>query len=260
MTALIEVTRIGKTYSHPDRPVRALDGISFSVLEGQFVSIVGSSGCGKSTLLQILAGLCSSTEGEVRIDGEKVVRPLPEKIAVVFQDPLLLPWRTALGNVELPLELRGVDKQLRRQRSLQFLELVGLTGFTDRHPHELSGGMRQRVAIARGLVQNPRIVMMDEPFGALDEQTRTQMGDELLRIWHATQKTVLFITHSLIEAVYLSDVVRVMGRNPGRIIDEVVIDLPRPRTIEMIGSASFGLMRNHIWRLIGADVESAVKC
>lgn len=255
MSAVIEVKGLGKTYLHPQRPLTALQDISFTVEEGQFVTIVGPSGCGKTTLLQIMAGLVNSSRGEVRIDDVKVSGPLPEKIAVVFQDALLLPWRTSLANVELPLELRGIDRSPRAERSRTLLELVGLTGFEERYPHELSGGMKQRVAIARGLVQNPRIVMMDEPFGALDEQTRTRMGDELLRIWNATHKTILLITHSLTEAVYLSDVVQVMGRNPGRIVDTVVVDLPRPRTIEMIGSEQFGRLRNRIWRSIGSENE-----
>jgi NitT/TauT family transport system ATP-binding protein len=253
MGPIIEVSGLGKTYPHPQHPLRALDGISFSVREGQFVSIVGPSGCGKSTLLQVLAGLLPGTDGTVRVDGDPVTGPLPGKVAVVFQDALLLPWRTSLANVDLPLELKGVERKVRQERARRMLDLVGLSSFAERYPHELSGGMRQRVAIARALVQDPRIVMMDEPFGALDEQTRTRMGDELLRIWDATRKTVLLITHSLNEAVYLSDVVQVMGRSPGRFIDEVVVDLPRPRTVEMMGSESFGTLRNRIWRQIGGD-------
>ena len=253
MSTIIEAKGLAKTYLHPERPIVAFSNISFSVDEGQFVSIVGPSGCGKSTLLQILAGLLSSSDGEVRIDGESVTGPMPGKIAVVFQDALLLPWRTSLSNVGLPLELQGVDKKLREKQSLDMLDLVGLADFAERFPHELSGGMKQRVAIARGLVQDPRIVMMDEPFGALDEQTRTRMGDELLRIWERTKKTILLITHSLNEALYLSDVVQVMGCNPGRIVDRLVVKLPRPRSIDMMGSESFGRMRNHIWHLISAD-------
>jgi NitT/TauT family transport system ATP-binding protein len=258
MAPIITIKNVGKSYPHPTQPIRALDGISFTVEEGQFVSIVGPSGCGKSTLLQMLAGLLPSTEGQMQIDNEHITGPLPGKIAVVFQDALLLPWRTSSSNIDLPLELKGVGRDERKRRANEMLQLVGLTAFADRYPHELSGGMRQRVSIARGLIQNPRIVMMDEPFGALDEQTRMRMGDELLRIWEATQKTVLLITHSLNEAVYLSDVVQVMGRAPGRIIDEVVIDLPRPRTIEMMGTEAFGRLRNRIWQRIAAEVDDAV--
>ena len=222
MQPIIEIKSLGKVYPHPVRPLQALSGISFSVAPGQFVSIVGASGCGKSTLLQIVAGLIEGSEGEVLVDGGLVTGPMPGKIAVVFQDALLLPWRTALANVELPLELKGVEKSLRRKKAEEMVELVGLGGFGDRLPHELSGGMRQRVSIARGLVQDPSIVMMDEPFGALDELTRTRMGDELLRIWEATQKTILLITHSLSEAIYLSDTVYVMGRDPGRILEQII--------------------------------------
>ena len=256
MQPIIEIKSLGKVYPHPVRPLQALSGISFSVAPGQFVSIVGASGCGKSTLLQIVAGLIEGSEGEVLVDGGLVTGPMPGKIAVVFQDALLLPWRTALANVELPLELKGVDKSLRRKKAEEMVELVGLGGFGDRLPHELSGGMRQRVSIARGLVQDPSIVMMDEPFGALDELTRTRMGDELLRIWEATQKTILLITHSLSEAIYLSDIVYVMGRDPGRILEQVTVDLPRPRNIDMMGSETFGRLRNRLWKLIGSD-ESA---
>lgn len=252
MRPTIEVKSLGKVYPHRVRPLQALSEISLSVAPGQFVSIVGASGCGKSTLLQIIAGLTEKTSGEVLIDGAPVIGPMPGKIAVVFQDALLLPWRSALANIELPLELKGVDKSLRRNKAEEMIELVGLSGFGDSLPYELSGGMRQRVSIARGLVQDPSIVMMDEPFGALDELTRTRMGDELLRIWEATQKTILLITHSLSEAIYLSDVVYVMGRNPGRILERIQMDLTRPRTIEMMGSETFGQLRNRIWKLIGS--------
>jgi NitT/TauT family transport system ATP-binding protein len=247
---VITVNDIGKTYVHAGKSLRVLDRISFTVEEGQFVSIVGPSGCGKSTLLQVLAGLIGSSDGSVGVDNEAVTAPMPDKVAVIFQDALLLPWRTAFDNIALPLQLRGVPIAERRRRAAEMLELVGLTAFADSFPHQLSGGMRQRVSIARGLVRNPRIIMMDEPFGALDEQTRMRMGDELLRIWTATRKTILFITHSLSEAIYLSDVVRVMAAAPGRIVDEVAVDLPRPRTLEMMGSERFGQLRNRIWKSI----------
>jgi len=253
--AVIEASGLGKVFARNGRAVTALDGIDFSVQEGSFVSLVGPSGCGKSTLLSIVAGLAPPTSGKVLIDGSPITGPMPGKVAVVFQDALLLPWRSALSNVELPLEVRGESAGMRREKARAMLALVGLVDAAERYPHELSGGMRQRVAIARGLVQDPQIVLMDEPFGALDEQTRTRMGDELLRIWEAAQKTVLFVTHSLTEALYLSDRVFVMGRNPGRIIETVTVDMLRPRHIEMIGSAKFGSARNHIWRLIGQDAD-----
>jgi NitT/TauT family transport system ATP-binding protein len=230
----------------------AIDNVSLTVREGQFITIVGPSGCGKSTLLQILAGLVAPSSGEVQIDGARLDGPRPDKIGMVFQEPLLLPWKTAAENVEFPLLLRHVPANQRRERSLALLDLVGLAGSVDKYPHQLSGGMKQRVAIARGLVQNPRIVLMDEPFAALDEQTRSRMWGELLRIWERTHATILFVTHGLIEAIYLADTVLVMGINPGRIIARIDVPLPRPRTHDMAGSAEAGQLRNHIWELVAS--------
>jgi NitT/TauT family transport system ATP-binding protein len=249
-TPIIEVRELAKFFSAGRAQVAALDRVSFSVAEGQFVTLVGPSGCGKSTLLQILAGLIAPTSGEARIDGVRIAAPMPGKIGMVFQDPTLLPWKTALANVEFPLDLRGVDRAAQRERCTKLLALVGLSEFADHFPHELSGGMRQRVAIARGLAQDPRLILMDEPFAALDEQTRTRMGHDLLDIWDKTRKTVFFITHSLTEAIYLSDVVLVMSPRPGRILDTIAIDLPRPRDLDLIGSEAFGRLRNRIWHLI----------
>jgi NitT/TauT family transport system ATP-binding protein len=250
---VIETRKLTKTYSVDVAPVTALADISFAAEEGSFVSLVGPSGCGKSTLLQILAGLIASSSGEVLVDGVPVRKPMPDKIAVIFQDATLLPWKTVIQNIEFPLEIQKVPQRERHERAQSMLSLVGLADFAARHPHELSGGMRQRVSIARGLAQNPRIILMDEPFGALDEQTRLKMGNELLRIWTKTNKTIFLITHSLTEALFLSDVVLVMSQRPGRIIDVIRTGLPRPRTYDMIGSAEFGEARNRIWHLIGAD-------
>ena len=247
---IIEVSELAKDFNAGRAVLRALADVSFSVEEGRFVTLVGPSGCGKSTLLQILAGLIGATSGQVLIEGKRISAPMPDKIGMVFQDPTLLPWKTALANVEFPLDLRGVDRTLRRSRCSALLELVGLSEFADHYPHELSGGMRQRVAIARGLAQDPRLILMDEPFAALDEQTRTRMGHDLLDIWQKTGKTVFFITHSLTEAIYLSDVVLVMSPRPGRIIETIAIDFPRPRELDMIGSETFGRIRNRIWHLI----------
>jgi NitT/TauT family transport system ATP-binding protein len=247
---IIEVSQLGKDFGAGRALLRALADVSFAVEEGRFVTLVGPSGCGKSTLLQILAGLIAATRGEARIDGERVCAPMPDKIGMVFQDPTLLPWKTALANVEFPLDLRGVDRAARRKRCSALLELVGLSEFAEHYPHELSGGMRQRVAIARGLAQDPRLILMDEPFAALDEQARTRMGHDLLDIWAKTGKTVFFITHSLTEAIYLSDTVLVMSPRPGRIIATIAIDFPRPRAIDIIGSEGFGRIRNRIWHLI----------
>jgi NitT/TauT family transport system ATP-binding protein len=252
---IIEVDKLGKEFRAGRAPVKALTDVSFSVAEGQFVTLVGPSGCGKSTLLQILAGLIGPTSGEARIDGNRISAPMPDKIGMVFQDPTLLPWKTALANVEFPLDLRGVTRAARRERCSALLELVGLRDFAEHYPHELSGGMRQRVAIARGLAQDPRLILMDEPFASLDEQTRTRMGHDLLDIWGKTRKTVFFITHSLAEAIYLSDVVMVMSPRPGRILDTIAIDFPRPREVDLIGSEAFGRIRNRIWHLI-AEAET----
>jgi NitT/TauT family transport system ATP-binding protein len=250
MPPVIEVRDLVKTFATGRAQMLALDRVSFSVAEGQFVTLVGPSGCGKSTLLQVLAGLIAPTSGEARIDGTPVVAPMPDKIGMVFQDPTLLPWKTALANVEFPLDLRGVDRVARRERCTRLLALVGLSQFAEHFPHELSGGMRQRVAIARGLAPDPRLILMDEPFAALDEQSRTRMGHDLLDIWDKTRKTVFFITHSLTEAIYLSDVVLVMSPRPGRIVDTITIDLPRPRDLDLIGSETFGRLRTRIWHLI----------
>jgi NitT/TauT family transport system ATP-binding protein len=254
---VIETRGLGKVYSIGRAPIVALEDISFAVEEGRFVSLVGPSGCGKSTLLQILAGLISSTSGEVRVDGVAVRKPAPDKISVMFQDATLLPWKRVSENVEFPLEIQGMKAAERRRRAAAMLALVGLANFGQRYPHELSGGMRQRVAIARGLAPDPRIILMDEPFGALDEQTRIKMGHELLDIWAKTHKTIFLITHSLTEALFLSDVVLVMSHRPGRIVGTIEAGLPRPRTYDIIGSAEFGAARNRIWQLISQDEEPA---
>ncbi len=180
--------------------------------------------------------------------------PQPHKIGMVFQDATLLPWLTAAENIEFPLSLSGVPADERRSRARALLELIGLEAFGERYPHQLSGGMKQRIAIARGLVRDPRILLMDEPFAALDEQNRMKMGEELLRIWTLTRKSVVFVTHSLNEAIYLSDVVLVMSAGPGRIAERIEIELARPRTFDMLGAEYFGRVRNRIWQLISKDV------
>jgi NitT/TauT family transport system ATP-binding protein len=247
---IIEVSGLAKDFRSGRAVVHALRDVTFGVEEGRFVTLVGPSGCGKSTLLQIMAGLISPTQGAVRIEGARITAPMPGKIGMVFQDPTLLPWKTALANVEFPLALRGAERTARRRRCTELLALVGLSEFADHYPHELSGGMRQRVAIARGLAQDPRLILMDEPFAALDEQMRTRMGHDLLEIWEKTGKTIFFITHSLTEAIYLSDTVLVMSARPGRIIGTLAIDFPRPRDLDIIGSESFGRIRNRVWHLI----------
>jgi NitT/TauT family transport system ATP-binding protein len=254
---VIEARGLGKVFGVDRAPITALKNISFAVPEASFVSLVGPSGCGKSTLLQILAGLISSSSGEVLVDGAIVRRPMPDKISVMFQDATLLPWKRISENIEFPLEIAGVAAGERRRRAAEMLALVGLTEFGERYPHELSGGMRQRIAIARALAPDPRILLMDEPFGALDEQTRIKMGHELLRIWWKTKKTIFFITHSLTEALFLSDTVLVMSHRPGQIVGTIEAGLPRPRTYDIIGSAEFGAARNRIWQLISRDDDEA---
>ncbi|MFI5078665.1 MAG: ABC transporter ATP-binding protein [Vicinamibacteria bacterium] len=228
----------------------ALDGIDLEVPDGQFVAVVGPSGCGKSTLLSIVAGLRLPSSGSVLCDGETMTAPMPRKVGMVFQEANLLPWLSAVDNVAFPLKLRRVTKRERLEAARRMLELTGLTGAEDRLPHQLSGGMKQRVAIARGLVQNPGVLLMDEPFASLDEQTRMVLGDELLRIWSETRKTVLFVTHSLNEAVYLADRVIVLSARPGRVVDDVAVDLPRPRTFAMTSSERFGILKDRIWQHI----------
>jgi NitT/TauT family transport system ATP-binding protein len=246
---------ISKTFGIGATAFAALTDVSLSVAEGQFISVVGPSGCGKSTLLQIIAGLAEATHGEVLIDGMRITGPQPDKIGVVFQEPLLLPWKTAAENIEFPLALRHEPATQRRQRSQALLDFVGLREAAGLYPHQLSGGMKQRVAIARGLARNPRVLLMDEPFAALDEQTRTRMWGELLDIWTRSRSTILFVTHSLIEAAYLADAVVVMGSRPGRIIERIEVGLPRPRTADMVGSDALGRIRNRIWQLIAEPLS-----
>jgi NitT/TauT family transport system ATP-binding protein len=246
----IEVSGVGHVYAGPDGGVPALEDISLTVDTGRFVVIVGPSGCGKTSLLMMMAGLRRQTAGTILCHGRPIPDPDPERVGVIFQEASLFPWLTTLSNIEFPLSLRGTPKDERRRRAGGMLSLVGLEGFGERYPHELSGGMKQRVSIARGLVQDPPVLLMDEPFAALDEQTRMTMGHELLRIWSTTRKTVVFVTHSLTEAVYLADEVLVMSARPGRIIDHIEVTLPRPRTYEMMATDVFGQLRDRIWQKI----------
>jgi NitT/TauT family transport system ATP-binding protein len=246
----VEARGVGHVFRTSTQDVVALEDVSIDVKPGRFVVLVGPSGCGKSTLLMMMAGLLQQSSGAIMINGAPISRPDPDRVGVVFQEPSLFPWLTAEENVEFPLVLRGVSKGERRAKAQDALTLVGLDGFGKRHPHELSGGMKQRVSIARGLVQDPPVLLMDEPFAALDEQTRMTMGDELLRIWAATGKTVVFVTHSLTEAVYLADEVLVMSARPGRIVDHLQVALPRPRTYDMLSGDAFGSLRDRIWRHI----------
>ena len=252
---LIAADRVGKRYVTRSGTVEALRDVSLSVGEGQFCTIIGPSGCGKSTLLAMIGGLATPDDGRVLVDGVSVSGPDPTRVATVFQDPGLFPWRTALGNVEFGLELRGVARAERRRIARDLLGPLGLRPFAEKYPRELSGGMRQRVAIARALALDTKIVLMDEPFGALDEQTRVLMGEWLLEIWRRTRKTVIFVTHSLQEAVSLSTRVAVMTARPGRI--KMVLDLPMeyPRAIE---SPEIVALRAKLWSEIREESMRAM--
>ncbi|MFI6937861.1 ABC transporter ATP-binding protein [Streptomyces sp. NPDC050418] len=235
----------------------ALDGIDLEIAAGEFVVLVGPSGCGKSTLLDLLGGLTRPTAGQILLDGDPVTGPGLDR-GIVFQQYALLPWRTAQGNVEFGLEATGVPRRQRATLAREFLELVGLTGFEDRHPHELSGGMRQRVAIARSLAYDPDVLLMDEPFAALDAQTRESLQDELLRIWQRTGKTVVFITHGIDEAVYLGQRVAVMTSRPGRIKQIVPVAFgSRTATDDLRSSPEFAHHRHEIWSLLHDEVARA---
>jgi len=226
------------TFTSPDSQLEALAEAHFTVAPNEFVCLIGPSGCGKSTLLRILGGLVRPTGGQVLFGGEPLVEPRRE-IGFVFQRSTLMPWRSALRNVMLPLEVLGVPRAEAKRGARELLDLVGLSDFADALPRDLSGGMRQRVALARALVRDPEVLLLDEPFGALDALTRERMNWELLRIWQARRKTVLMVTHNIQEAVFLSDRVLVMSPRPGRVEREVLIDLPRPRAQEVLYSACF---------------------
>lgn len=237
--------------------VQVLKGFDLQVREGEFLSILGPSGCGKSTFLNILAGLANKTGGTLEVDG-KPLKGINRNQGVVFQGYALLPWRTVLDNVAVGLEIRGVGKAERLEKARQYIDLVGLSGFASRYPHELSGGMRQRVAIARSLVYEPDVLLMDEPFAALDAQTRESLQDELLRIWDLHKKTIVFITHSLDEAIFLSDRVAVMTPRPGRIKEIIDINLERPRLPQLRNSHAFVQLRQQAWTSLREAMGGAV--
>ena len=229
--APIAIEGVGKRYVTPSGPIPAVDGVSLTVRPRELVSLLGPSGCGKSTVLGMIGGLVRPDSGRILIDGEPVSGPNPKKVALVFQDPGLFPWRTALDNVGFGLELLGVPSARRREIALGLLEPMGLKGFEAKYPRELSGGMRQRVAIARALALGTPILLMDEPFGALDEQTRLLMGEWLVGVRRTTRKTIVFVTHSLQEAITLSDRIVVMTARPGRVKDVIDVALPYPRDL-----------------------------
>jgi ABC-type nitrate/sulfonate/bicarbonate transport system ATPase subunit len=249
MNRFIECAGVGKIYPGKIEPVEALRGIDFTCDSGDFVCLLGRSGCGKSTLLQLVAGLEEPTAGNIAVAGKTLDGPSPEA-AIVFQDHGLFPWMTVRKNVEFNMKARGEAAGERAATAAQFIEMTGLTGFGDRYPHELSGGMRQRVGIARALTTGPKALLMDEPFGALDAQTRGKLQDELLSIWEKQRTTVLFVTHSIDEALLLADRILVFSPRPGRIAADIKVDLPRPRAPQ---SEAFSALARELRGLIGAD-------
>jgi NitT/TauT family transport system ATP-binding protein len=239
------VENLGMEYQQSNGRLSVLDRLSFQVAEGEFLCLVGPSGYGKTTLLRLLAGLDQPKTGRIRLGGEEVDRPR-RNVGIVFQKPTLMAWRTVEANVSLPLEVNGLSREEARQRARSLLDLVGLSGFEEAHPAQLSGGMSQRVALARALVHDPQLLLLDEPFGALDALTREKMGRELLRIWRAQRKTVVMVTHSVPEAVFLADRVLVLGPRPAAILAEVAVDLPRPRKPETLGAPAFGQLTRRV--------------
>lgn len=235
----------------------ALDNVNLSVEEGEFVTIVGPSGCGKTTFINIADGLLKPTGGKIMLGGKEVTGPGLDR-AMVFQDPCLLPWRTVLKNVLFGMECQGRDGQAEKERALKFIKLVGLSGFEDHYPHELSGGMQQRCNLARALTVDPEILIMDEPFAALDAQTREIMQVELLRIWNEAKKTVLFITHQINEAIYLADRVIIFGARPGRVKETLKIDIPRPRTLSVKRDRKFLEYEDYLWSHIEEEVRKTM--
>ncbi len=257
--AQLELKDISLSYRKRDGSAfLALDAINLEVERGELITVVGPSGCGKSSLLMLIAALQRATAGTVKLNGKPVVVPGPDR-ALVFQDFALLPWRTVLKNVELGLELKRVAPAERKAVAQRNIAMVGLHDFESHFPHQLSGGMRQRVGIARALSVEPEVLLMDEPFGALDAQIRQLMAVELLKIWQRDKKTIVFITHDIDEAVFLADRVIVMSASPGRIVDTILVDLPRPRSLNARNLPEFVHYRERIWALLEDQVRSSLK-
>jgi NitT/TauT family transport system ATP-binding protein len=253
----LSIRGLSKSFRKGNDTIEALRNLSVDIRKGEFVGIVGASGCGKTTMLRLVDGLTEPTSGTVLVDGKPLERP-GEQLAFVFQQDGLLPWRTVMANTIFGPELQGRDKPQAVTTAQRFLRMVGLTQFPKHFPHELSGGMRQRVNLARALTVGADILLMDEPFAALDAQTREIMQSELLRIWTETQKTVLLVTHQIDEAVFLSDRVLVFTTRPGRLKDEVVVDLPRPRDLSIKRTPQFAHYTDTIWRAIEEEVRRSI--
>jgi NitT/TauT family transport system ATP-binding protein len=256
--AILKVNDIVVRFETADGPIVAVDDVSFTVRPGEFFSLIGPSGCGKSTLFNVIGGLLGQYQGAVSVGGETVAGP-HKAIGMVFQEESTFPWRTVSDNVAFPLELIGMGRSKRAERARHFISLVGLGGFENRYPGELSGGMRQRVSLARTLASEPKILLMDEPFAALDEQTRLLLGDKVLQIQQQLKQTTLLITHNITEAVQMSDRILVMTYRPGKVKRIVDIDLPRPRSSDIVGSEAFGRYVAQIWNDLREEASRGMK-
>jgi NitT/TauT family transport system ATP-binding protein len=256
--AILVADDIVVRFQTPEGPITAVDNVSFGVRPGEFLSVIGPSGCGKSTLFNVIGGLLNGYDGIVSVGGETVSGP-HKSIGMVFQEESTFPWRTVTDNVAFPLELIGMPKAKRVERARHFISLVGLDGFENRYPGELSGGMRQRVSLARTLASEPKILLMDEPFAALDEQTRLLLGDKVLQIQQELKQTTLLITHNITEAVQMSDRILVMTYRPGKVKRIVEINLPRPRTSEIVGSEAFGRYVAKIWNDLREEANRGMR-
>jgi NitT/TauT family transport system ATP-binding protein len=255
---ILSVENIVKRFETPDGVLTAVDDVSFTVAPGEFLAVIGPSGCGKSTLFNVMGGLIDGYDGRVSVGGETVRGP-HASIGMIFQEESTFPWRTVIDNVAFPLEVAGMAKAARHEKARHFVDMVGLGGFERRYPAELSGGMRQRVSMARTLASEPKILLMDEPFAALDEQTRLLLGDKVLQIQQELKQTTLLITHNLTEAVQLSDRILVMTYRPGRTKRIVEIKLPRPRSSEIVGSDDFGRYVAQIWSDLREEATKGLK-
>jgi len=256
--AILVADDIVVRFQTPEGPITAVDNVSFGVRSGEFLSVIGPSGCGKSTLFNVIGGLLNGYDGIVSVAGETISGP-HKSIGMVFQEESTFPWRTVTDNVAFPLELIGMPKAKRVERARHFISLVGLDGFENRYPGELSGGMRQRVSLARTLASEPKILLMDEPFAALDEQTRLLLGDKVLQIQQELKQTTLLITHNITEAVQMSDRILVMTYRPGKVKRIVEINLPRPRTSEIVGSEPFGRYVARIWNDLREEANRGMR-